>query len=297
MLLRVFIGLVAGMALAAGCSVKPRDDQHSAAPEASELALLLETLVTVHERYVDPEAATVDRLIENSLHGMIAALDPHARLERNPEQVPSPVPGIPPIEISPSTDQSLLVIRVFGFIPSALRTIRSLESAYRNSKPEGILLDIRGATGTDYTVAAALAEWFLPPDSVVGALQEKAVTPPRVWTTRRLPLWPEAKLVVLVDGFTEGPAELLAAALRFHRRGLLAGEATRGLAIVQATTALSAEWNLSLTTGRILDPDGNVLTDAPLIPDIVIAPRPGEVENVDWIYHQGLQALNEWRAP
>src|SRR3546814_9284299 len=65
-----------------------------------------------------------------------------------------------------------------------------------------------------------------------------------------------APIVILVDGGSASAAEVLAAALRDHRRALIMGERTFGKGTVQTILPLDNGDAIKLTTARYYTPSG-----------------------------------------
>lgn len=284
-------GLVLALVIHGGCRRK------TATPEPSgEMALLLATLTTVNEQYVDPDAVTIDHLISSSILGMARAIDPHAELLSADDLASAriaPPPDVPLVEYTMGPEDRILTLRIFAFDALTRKQAQELEPTLRALRPVGIILDARRAYGQDYAAAAAIAEWFIEPDFVIGSVIDRREAAPRVFTSRRAPLWSDIPLIVLIDRDTKGPEEWLAAALRYHERARLAGEASRGLALLQETFPVQVGQVLRLTTGRALNPDGQPVNGRPLVPDVAAEPDPHERENVDWIHHAAIRALKE----
>ena len=75
-------------------------------------------------------------------------------------------------------------------------------------------------------------------------------------------------LVVLVDRYTASSAEIVAAALRDHRRATIVGERTFGKGLVQAVDPLDNGAALELTIAQYTTPNGDVLSGVGLPPQI-----------------------------
>jgi len=87
--------------------------------------------------------------------------------------------------------------------------------------------------------------------------------------------WP---LAVLVDAGTASSAEILAAAIRDHERGLLIGEPTFGKGSVQAIFPLRDGSSVHVTISRWLRSNGHPIEGVGLQPDIAVAPATGQKE-------------------
>ena len=78
-------------------------------------------------------------------------------------------------------------------------------------------------------------------------------------------------IVVLVDGGSASGSEIVAGALRDHRRATLMGERTFGKGSVQTVIPLRDGQALKLTTSKYFTPSGTSIHDKGIEPDIVIA--------------------------
>lgn len=118
-----------------------------------------------------------------------------------------------------------------------------------------LVLDLRGNSGGLFEEGVRVASLFLSRGSVVASVMGRANAEPQVHEARGTQ-WPSLPLTVLVDRNTASAAELVAAALRDHRRALLIGTHTYGKGFVQRVVKLSPDISLRLTTARWLPPSG-----------------------------------------
>jgi len=259
-----------------------------------ELELFQDVIRTVQDRYVDVDRVQLDRLISNSLKGMVTAVDPYAEVlpAGPPEEMIIP-PDANMVELGITDQDGIAMLRIYGFNDLLKKQLRRLESDMKDAQPTGILLDCRGAFGDDYSAAAAVAEWLLPRDSEVGSLVKKQGDDVTTLITKRHPIWPTNTLIVLTDHQLSGPGELLAVALRHYDRCLLVGEPSRGVAVIRTVVQLADDWSVRLSTGLALGPGGINITGNPLIPDIVAQPEAGSTENIDWTRMRGISVIRD----
>jgi len=259
-----------------------------------ELELFQDVIRTVQDRYVDVDRTQLDRLISNSLKGMVTSVDPYAEVlpAGQPDELIIP-PDANMVELGMTDQEGISILRIYGFNELLKKQLRRLESDMKGAHPSGILLDCRGAFGDDYSAAASVAEWLLPRDSEFGSLIEKQGDEITVLTTKQHPIWSTNTLIVLTDRQLSGPGELLAVALRHYGRCLLVGEPSRGVAVIQTVVQLADDWSVRLSTGRAMGPDGQNITGNPLTPDIPAQPETGNTENIDWVRLRGIEVLRE----
>jgi carboxyl-terminal processing protease len=81
----------------------------------------------------------------------------------------------------------------------------------------------------------------------------------------------DAPIVVLVDRGSASGSEIVAGALRDHRRATLMGERTFGKGSVQTVIPLTGGRALKLTTSRYFTPSGASIHERGLEPDVRLA--------------------------
>lgn len=287
-----------GLPLAISCGKRTADKTPEEIQRDHELKLFAETIRTVQERYVDVEQVHIDQIISNSLKGMVASIDPYAVIQFTGNPPSEIIPqDVPLAELLETEWPEIMVLKIYSFHPLMKKHVRNLHNKMRGREPAGILIDGRGATGTDYSAALEICALFLPRETIVGTIIEKQGEVTRSLTTRSPPVWKTNSVIVLIDNQTYGPPELLASALRFYRRATLAGEPSRGVAVVQSPISVTDQWIVMLSTGRVLDPGGKNITGNPLTPDLAAIPDPEEKENVDYIFRRGMSALRDTLSP
>lgn len=171
---------------------------------------------------------------------------------------------------------------------------RVKESLARLSKDgaRALILDLRNAAGGSVEAATQVAGNFLPRDTLVtlSVGRSMELAPKTEYRTSgdgdlKLPL------VVLVNGGTCDAAEVLAGALKEHKRARIAGQKTFGRSIVQTLIPIKAaelsedkkEAALLLTVARYLSPVSQVAWyDRGVEPDAELKPRSFE----GWIYDE-----------
>ena len=121
-----------------------------------------------------------------------------------------------------------------------------------------LVLDLRGNGGGLFEEGVKAASLFLPNGAVVSSLAGRGSSPSQVYRAKGS-RWPNMPMTVLVDAGTASAAEVIAAALREHQRGLLVGAPTYGKGVVQRVVRLTPDLALRLTTARWLTPNGRAL--------------------------------------
>ena len=149
---------------------------------------------------------------------------------------------------------------------------RAIAEMERNpgGAPLGYVLDLRSNPGGLLDQAIELSDLFLERGEVVSQRGRQRSDIERYYAepgdaTGGKPI------VVLVDAGSASAAEIVAAALQDHRRGLVMGERTFGKGSVQTLVPLgSGQTALRLTTARYYTPSGRSVQEGGVQPDIFV---------------------------
>jgi len=157
-------------------------------------------------------------------------------------------------------------IRLFSFGKDAATRVGDVTSRLDKAGAEGIVLDLRGNPGGLLTQAVDVASLYLRHGVICST--QGANTPRHVYTATGDVIDAKRPLVVLVDEHTASAAEIVAAALRDHRRAKIVGVRTYGKATVQAVMPLLDGGALRLTTATYETASGAYIGGAGVRPDI-----------------------------
>lgn len=136
--------------------------------------------------------------------------------------------------------------------------------------PDGLVLDLRGNPGGVVDAAVATADAFLDAGAIVhtrGRIEGMASTA----SAQSGDLLDGAPIVVLVDRGTASAAEIVAGALKDHRRALVMGQRTFGKGSIQSVFDLDNGDAIQITTGRYYTPAGRSIQADGIAPDIALA--------------------------
>jgi carboxyl-terminal processing protease len=157
---------------------------------------------------------------------------------------------------------------------SALRGLRKRNGAALR----GLVLDLRNNPGGVLEAAVSVADAFLDGGLIVSA---KGRTPESKFEMNATPgdELNGAPIVVLVNGGSASAAEIVAGALKDHRRAKLMGRTTFGKGSVQTVMPLSGDRAIKLTTSLYYTPSGVSINHRGIAPDIELErdPKPPDV--------------------
>jgi carboxyl-terminal processing protease len=132
---------------------------------------------------------------------------------------------------------------------------------------KGLILDLRNNPGGVLEAAVAVADDFLDGGLIVSA---RGRTPESKFEMNATPgdELGGAPIVVLVNGGSASAAEIVAGALKDHKRATLMGRTTFGKGSVQTVMPLSGDRAIKLTTSLYYTPSGVSINHRGIAPDI-----------------------------
>lgn len=139
-----------------------------------------------------------------------------------------------------------------------------------NPRFKGIVLDLRNNPGGYLTDANFIASEFIKDGTVV--IQDKGNNETSTLSVSRKGLFTEIPLVVLINKGSASASEIVAGALRDHKRAKLVGETSFGKGTIQQAEDLGNGAGLHVTIAKWLTPNGTWVHEKGLEPDIKVSP-------------------------
>jgi len=134
----------------------------------------------------------------------------------------------------------------------------------------GYVVDLRSNPGGLLDQAVGLSDLFLERGEIVSQRGRRRNDIER-YHARPGDVTGGAPIVVLVDAGTASAAEIVAAAIQDHRRGIVMGERTFGKGSVQSLIPLGrGSTALRLTTARYYTPSGRSVQEGGINPDVMV---------------------------
>ena len=151
------------------------------------------------------------------------------------------------------------------------KTIGLLDAAaveINKNKAKGLVLDMRNNPGGYLDSGIAVGSEFIK-DGVIVYEEYKDGKKDTLNATGKGTLF-DIPMVVLVNGGSASASEIVAGAIRDHKRGLLIGEKTFGKGSVQEMETLTTGGALKITIAKWLTPNGTAIDKNGLLPDIEV---------------------------
>jgi carboxyl-terminal processing protease len=146
-------------------------------------------------------------------------------------------------------------------------SVASIKQAWDRKQIKGMVLDLRDNPGGYLESSVYLAGEFLPKGTLV-VKQESKVFGNKNYDVERTGTLLDIPLVVLVNKGSASAAEILAGALRDHKRAKLIGEKTFGKGSVQEALDLREGAGIHVTVAKWVLPSGEWINSKGIEPEI-----------------------------
>ena len=146
------------------------------------------------------------------------------------------------------------------------KKIKEMES---NQEIKAYILDLRNNPGGLLSQAIKITDFFLDNGEIVSTKSRKA-SENRKWFANEGDLTNGKTLVVLINYGSASASEIVAGALKDHKRAILLGENTFGKGSVQSIIPLQNKGAIRLTVAKYYLPSGKSISEVGVLPDIEI---------------------------
>ena len=151
------------------------------------------------------------------------------------------------------------------------REIKKLED---NKSVKSYILDLRNNPGGLLNQAIKISDFFLDNGEIVSTKSRKSFEN-RKWFAKKGDLTNGKRLIVLINYGSASASEIVAGALKDHKRAILLGENSYGKGSVQSIIPLKNKGAIRLTVAKYYLPSGKSISEVGVSPDIEIE----EIEN------------------
>ena len=172
------------------------------------------------------------------------------------------------------TEGKSVVIRVTTFNDNTFDNIRDgldkeLQTAGGLENINGVVMDLRNNPGGLLSQAIRVSDAFLDKGEIVSTRGRDPEEGDRYNATPGDLINGKA-IVVLINGGSASASEIVAAALKDHRRAIIVGTKSFGKGSVQTVMPLREQSAMRLTTARYYSPSGRSIQNLGVTPDIIV---------------------------
>ncbi|WP_010297398.1 S41 family peptidase [Candidatus Odyssella thessalonicensis] len=169
---------------------------------------------------------------------------------------------------------NIAYIRIGYFNESVAARLK--ETAYTlqklDKKVTGLVLDLRNNPGGLLEQAVNTVGYFIK-EGIVAQIVDRTKKVQLIETKESVS-FPDVPLIVLINSGSASASEIVAAALKYHKRAVILGKRSYGKGSIQSVFAIPGYGGVKLTTAKFLTPAGEELTMKGVQPDITVDSAP-----------------------
>ena len=167
-------------------------------------------------------------------------------------------------------EKNIGYIRLTSFNENSGKQIeREIKKLEKNDSVKSYILDLRNNPGGLLSQAIKISDFFLENGEIVSTKSRKA-SENRKWFAKKGDLTNGKKLIVLINYGSASASEIVAGALKDHKRAILLGESSYGKGSVQSIIPLKNKGAIRLTVAKYYLPSGKSISEVGVSPDIEI---------------------------
>ena len=167
-------------------------------------------------------------------------------------------------------DESIGYIRLTSFNENSSQQIKKrIKELNKKSNLKGYILDLRNNPGGLLSQAIKISDFFLDNGEIVSTKSRKKIEN-RKWFAKQGDLTNGKPLIVLINYGSASASEIVAGALKDHKRAIIIGENSYGKGSVQSIIPLKNKGAIRLTIAKYYLPSGNSISEVGITPDIEI---------------------------
>ena len=168
-------------------------------------------------------------------------------------------------------EENIGYLRLTSFNENSGKQIKKKINEFENKKKvKSYILDLRNNPGGLLSQAIEISDFFLDNGEIVSTKGRK-VSENRKWFAKKGDLTNGKTLLVLINYGSASASEIVAGALKDHKRAIILGENSYGKGSVQSIIPLKNDGAIRLTVAKYYLPSGKSISEVGVSPDIEIS--------------------------
>jgi carboxyl-terminal processing protease len=163
-------------------------------------------------------------------------------------------------------------IKLSSFNENSSSQIKDSLNKFKKENLKGYILDLRNNPGGLLSQAITITDYFLDDGEIVSTKSRKS-SENRKWFAKKGDIINGKTLVVLINYGSASASEIVAGALKDHKRAIIIGENSYGKGSVQSIIPLKNNGAIRLTISKYYLPSGQSISKIGVTPDIEIAEK------------------------
>ena len=167
-------------------------------------------------------------------------------------------------------DNNIGYVRLTAFNENSSAQIKKNVNNFKKKENiNGYILDLRNNPGGLLSQAIKISDFFLSEGEIVSTKSRKQ-NENRKWFAKKGDIIDGKTLIVLINGGSASASEIVAGALKDHKRAILLGENSFGKGSVQSIIPLKNKGAIRLTISKYYLPSGKSISEVGVSPDISV---------------------------
>ena len=167
-------------------------------------------------------------------------------------------------------DNNIGYIRLTSFNENSSEQIKDkINKLNKNKDLKGYILDLRNNPGGLLSQAIKISDFFLENGEIVSTRSRQA-SENRKWFAKKGDLTNGKTLIILINYGSASASEIVAGALKDHKRAIILGENSYGKGSVQSIIPLKNRGAIRLTIAKYYLPSGKSISEVGVTPDIEV---------------------------
>ena len=167
-------------------------------------------------------------------------------------------------------EENIGYIRLTSFNENSGKQVeKNIKDLEKKNNIKSYILDLRNNPGGLLSQAIKISDFFLNNGEIVSTKSRKA-SENRKWFASEGDLTKGKTLIVLINYGSASASEIVAGALKDHKRAILLGENSYGKGSVQSIIPLKNDGAIRLTVAKYYLPSGKSISEVGVSPDIEI---------------------------
>ena len=167
-------------------------------------------------------------------------------------------------------DNNIGYIRLTSFNDNSSQQIKKhITKLKKNKNLNAFILDLRNNPGGLLSQAIKISDFFLENGEIVSTKSRKK-SENRKWFAKKGDITDGKTLLVLINYGSASASEIVAGALKDHKRAIIIGERSYGKGSVQSVIPMKNKGAIRLTVAKYYLPSGNSISEVGVKPDIEV---------------------------
>ncbi len=167
-------------------------------------------------------------------------------------------------------EKNIGYVRLTSFNDNSSDQFKDIIENFKTKKINKYILDLRNNPGGLLNQAIKITDFFLDNGEIVSTKSKKKFDN-RKWFAKKGDIINGNTLIVLINYGSASASEIVAGALKDHKRAIILGESSYGKGSVQSIIPLKNDGAIRLTVSKYYLPSGDSISEVGVKPDIFVA--------------------------